>query len=214
MALLNLFDSLVWADKQATLLLNFDGGNIADALFYTLSNTLSWLPLIAVFACLLVKSANGNRASLLLIIIGLAVVITLSDKISAEIIKPMVMRLRPSHTPNVCAALHYVNGYHGGRYGFVSSHAANAFAGVVYASMIVRKRWFAVAGLVFALLVGYSRIYLGVHYVGDVVCGALLGTVLGMIVSSAVIRCLRIRIIHNFYRGGKITATAYGPATR
>lgn len=66
-------------------------------------------------------------------------------------------------------------------------------------------------GLVFALLVGYSRIYLGVHYVGDVVCGALLGVMLGMIVSGAVIRCLRIRIIHNVYRGGKFAATANGP---
>lgn len=69
----------------------------------------------------------------------------------------------------------------------------------------------ATVGLVFALLVGYSRIYLGVHYVGDVVCGALLGVMPGMIVSGAVIRCLRIRIIRNVYRGGKFTPLLTNP---
>lgn len=76
--------------------------------------------------------------------------------------------------------LYYVGGYRGGRYGFVSAHAANAFGAVAYCCMSARRKWFAAVSTAFAVTVSYSRIYLGVHYLGDVVGGALFGVVVGL----------------------------------
>ena len=94
----------------------------------------------------------------------------------------MVARLRPTHDPAIADMIHTVNGYRGGRYGFVSSHSANAFAVVVFTSLVVRRRIYTVLTLIWALLTAYSRVYLGVHYVGDVVCGAVLGIFVALVV--------------------------------
>ena len=97
-------------------------------------------------------------------------------------LKPLVARLRPTHNPEIADLIHIVNGYRGGLYGFVSSHAANAFAFVIFTSCIIRNRYYVLGITIWALLTAYSRVYLGVHYVGDVVCGAVLGILVGLLV--------------------------------
>lgn len=179
--------SLDEADKVATLALNFNGGDLADGFFYSVSNSLSWLPLALFFFYLLYKKCGADWRCIVIILCGLVVTETLCDQISASFIKPFVMRPRPSHCPEICWLLHYVNGYHGGRFGFVSSHATNAFGGAAYCCTIIRKWRLTVASYLFAAVVGYSRIYLGVHYLGDVLCGALLGLLVGFSVSLIVI---------------------------
>lgn len=173
---------LVSMDKSATMSLNFDGGTIADFIFHSVSCSISWTPLALLFLYFVIKDHRRNLWMAFAIVAGLAVTITLCDQASSGIIKPLVMRPRPSHTDGVSCFLHYVNNYHGGRYGFVSSHAANAVGSVVFTSLMVRRRWFTVIGAVYAFIVCYSRVYLGVHYVGDVVCGAALGAMLGTLV--------------------------------
>lgn len=176
------------ADKAATVALNFDGGSGTDMLFHTVSSTFSWIPLGAVFLWLVYRECRGDWVKILAIILGLSITVTLCDRISAGIIKPLFMRLRPSHNDEICALLHYVGNRRGGLYGFVSSHAANAFGAVAYARLFIRKRGFVVPAFGFAATVGYSRIYLGLHYLGDVVFGALLGVVVGMAVGTLVVR--------------------------
>lgn len=175
------------ADKVVTLAMNFNGGSFADTFFYSVSNSLSWLPLGLLFCFLLYKKHGDNWRRMVAILFGLIVTVTLCDQISASIIKPLVMRPRPSHCPEICWLLHYVNGYHGGHYGFVSSHAANAFGGVAYCCIIIRRWRFTVLSFLFAAVVSYSRIYLGVHYFGDVLCGAVLGLFIGSSMSLIVI---------------------------
>ena len=118
---------------------------------------------------------NYSLAMKIFIVIGLAITITLCDQISSSFFKPLVARYRPSHDIEINAMLHYVNNYHGGRYGFMSSHAANAFGAALLGSKIIRKKYFTIFIFSLATLVAYSRIYLGVHFLGDVVCGAIVG---------------------------------------
>ena len=72
-----------------------------------------------------------------------------------------------------------MKGYCGGKYGFVSSHASNSFMVAVFSLLMIRRKWFSYSMVIWALIVGYSRIYLGVHYPGDVICGSLLGIIVG-----------------------------------
>jgi undecaprenyl-diphosphatase len=109
--------------------------------------------------------------------LGLALCVLLADRISSGFFKPFVARLRPTHA--LGEAVHIVRDYRGGRYGFVSSHAANMFAVAVYSLLVVRRTYFTVFMLLFALFVSYTRIYLGVHYPLDIICGGLLGAGIG-----------------------------------
>lgn len=184
----HLLRSLDGADKIITLTLNFNGGSIADSFFYALSSSFSWIPLAFLFLYLLYKKTGSNWKAIFFVVCGLALTVTLCDQISSSIIKPLVMRPRPSHCPAICWLLHFVNNYHGGRYGFVSSHAANSFGAVVYTTLLIRRWKFTVISFVFAISVSCSRIYLGVHYFGDIICGWILGTIIGLTMYGVVKR--------------------------
>jgi undecaprenyl-diphosphatase len=93
--------------------------------------------------------------------------------------KDTFQRLRPCHEPVLEGLVHIVKGKCGGMYGFVSSHAANCFYATVISGLFVRKKWFSISMICWAALISYSRIYLGVHYPGDVICGATFGALVG-----------------------------------
>jgi len=108
--------------------------------------------------------------------------IFLSDQISV-IIKESVQRFRPTHQENISDLVYTVNDYKGGDFGFLSSHASNSFALAVFLISIFGKqlKYFTPLIIFWAVLISYSRIYLGVHYPGDIIAGALLGSILGLI---------------------------------
>ncbi len=119
---------------------------------------------------------------MLLALGGVVLVVVLADQVSSSIIKPLVERLRPSHDPSLAGTVHIINGYAGGRYGFVSSHAANNFGVALFVSLLVRNRWTTIALMLWAMLVSYTRIYLGVHFPGDIMGGAVVGLAAGWLV--------------------------------
>lgn len=172
-------------DKATMLALNFDGGGFADIFFYTVSKSVSWIPLALLFLYLMYKDCR-SVGKMCAVVLCLAICLTLCDQIASGLIKPIVMRPRPSHAEGVMQFLHYVNGKRGGQYGFVSSHAANAFGATLYTSMLLRRRWFTILAIVYSVIVCYSRIYLGVHYPGDILCGAIIGVIVGYLMSKAV----------------------------
>lgn len=147
------------------------------------------LTLIALFL-----KRKAKLRKYIVIVFGLAIVITLCDQISASLIKPLVCRLRPSHTEGLCDLLHYVYGYKGGQYGFVSSHAANTFGVAAFLSFEMKNRKMAILVFLWAFIVSYSRIYLGVHYFGDVVCGGILGAIIGTTIAY-IMRYIALRYI-------------------
>ena len=151
-----------------------------DNFMWLVTKIGTWIPMILVLLGVLFFKKGWQRTVTFLIAIGL--VILIADQVSASIIKPLVERARPSHNPDLNATIHIVNGYRGGAYGFVSSHAANCFGIALLLAFVFRNRAFTWTMVAWASLMCYSRIYLGVHYPGDIVCGAILGFVSAWIV--------------------------------
>lgn len=125
---------------------------------------------------------------LLFSLIGLTLVITLNDRISVELFKEVFQRLRPTHNPETKELVHTVLNwkgeiYRGGKFSFVSSHAANYFGMGTYFYLLLKpsKKAFWLI-YIWVALVAYSRIYLGVHYPGDILGGAILGISIGFLV--------------------------------
>jgi undecaprenyl-diphosphatase len=177
-----MLEQLKALDTRVFLFLNGKHSAFFDPIMYWASNKLFWFPFYAVLIYLLVRWYK-KRSILILVLTG--VLITASDQLSSHLIKNLVRRPRPSREPLLAGLVHLSKAGRGGMYGFVSSHAANCFALVVFLCMILDKRyrWLKAILICWALLVSYSRIYVGVHYPGDVLCGALLGAGLGLLMS-------------------------------
>lgn len=160
-------------DTDLFLFLNGIHSESWDKLMWAFSHKWVWVPLYLVLLVEMIKKVGKKNWPWL--IIGLSLCIFLSDFVSSGIIKECVERLRPSREPALNGLVHLVNGYRGGSYGFVSSHAANSFAFAIFASSLIKNKILTPVLIVWALIVSYSRIYLGVHYPLDVFCGAIVG---------------------------------------
>jgi undecaprenyl-diphosphatase len=170
---------LIDLDKRLLLLLNGMHSDGLDPIMLLLTKTLVWLPLYFLLIFLLFRKYKKDAW---LILAGVALAILLADRITSGIMKPFFARLRPSHEPSLQGLVHLVNGYSGGLYGFASGHAANTFA-VAFLVWATLKKFYRWAFLVFiwAALMTYTRIYLGVHYPGDIITGIVIGLGCGWI---------------------------------
>ena len=167
-------------DTRLTLFLNGSDSEMLDAIAVTATKTGTWIPLGIVLLYVLMRMKNWKNA--LLVILCVAIAITLADQMASGIFKPLVARLRPSHTPELQGVIDLVGDYRGGRYGFFSSHAANTCAVAVFLSLLFRKRVFTVAICSWAMVNSWTRLYLGVHYVGDITVGLMWGAFVGWMV--------------------------------
>lgn len=174
---------ILWlSDIDARLLLIVNGAHspFFDSVMWCISGRWIWVPFYAVLAYLLFRRMSWKRASICLVTIGL--IILAADQTCATLIRPEIGRLRPAYLNNPLSSfVHVVNGYRGGRYGFPSCHAANTFALAVFMSLVIRHKWFTVMMFSWAFIVSYSRMYLGVHYFGDLFCGATIGSLFAVL---------------------------------
>jgi undecaprenyl-diphosphatase len=188
-------------DQDIFLFLNSIHSPWWDKFISLVSAKLTWAPF---YLFILVLLGLKYRRSILIIIPIIILTIPASDQLSVHAFKEVFQRLRPCHEPLLEGLVHTVNGRCGGLYGFVSSHAANSFAAAFLSLGLMKKRWFTILMISWATLVSYSRIYLGVHYPGDVIGGAILGALIGYAFYS-VFRLMDEKIVNNsnFFRTGK-----------
>ncbi len=176
-------ETLEAIDRSIVLWVNGLHSPFLDEIMWIVSGKLTWIPLYALLLFLFARVHGWGKATFFLLFVVVAV--TISDQVSVHLFKDMFMRYRPSHHSALTDELHFYdlgdgNPYKGGMYGFVSSHAANFMVVCLSGILALRThyRWITVT-LIFAwLLVCFSRIYLGVHYLSDVLVGGLLGALI------------------------------------
>ena len=168
---------LLETDRLATLSVNGSGSLFWDGVACLYSSVLVWLPLALTAIFLIIRNINPKR--ILFVLLMVAITVLLCDQISSSVFKPLFQRLRPSRDPFILNMVDTVNGYRGGLYGFFSGHAANSFGLAALFMWLVRDRWFSLSVGLWAIVNSLIRTYLGVHFIGDILVGAIFGSLIG-----------------------------------
>jgi len=166
-------------DRQLFLFLNGLHAEWLDVLMYWITYKYTWFPVYALLIAIVVIKYKWKGA---LIMVSVVAAVGLADQLTSGFMKPYFGRLRPCHEPDISSIINIVAGC-GGRFGFASSHASTTFALATALWLLLKdwSRWF-VWGFLWAAIVAYSRVYVGVHYPADITVGAVGGMLCGWLV--------------------------------
>lgn len=171
---------LQW-DQELLLFLNSLHCSFFDHFFWYATKEITWILLYVLFIYMLYRQ-YGKQIWLPILFVIITIVLT--DQVSNNI-KYLVERLRPTHNPQIAHLVQVVRDYRGGEFSFPSGHATNTFGIAVFLFRIIDKKrwWLTLAIFGWCTLMTYSRIYLGVHYPIDIICGIILGTAIALLTS-------------------------------
>ena len=173
-------ETLSTIDTDLFLYLNSLHVEWMDKIMILITNMGIWFPLYLLLIYWTAKQF-GKRCWWVFLAVG--VVVLCSDQLSSHVFKPVFQRLRPCYNPDLQDLIHLPKGLAGGRFGFTSSHAANTFAVAAFLTPVLRnyRPWLGIVLYLWAFISSYSRIYLGFHYPGDILCGSILGILVGLV---------------------------------
>jgi len=171
-------EEIIQFDKQLLLLVNGSDSSFLDSVVMTLTNAKTWIPLYLSLLYVVIKT-NRQWREVLLILAAAGLCVLLAGTVDDTIVKPLVARWRPTHDPQIGSLVDVVDGYRGGSYGFFSAHASNTFSIALFFSLLMRQRVLVVSLVLWSLVNCWTRLYLGVHFPGDILCGLLWGGLVG-----------------------------------
>ena len=170
-------DLFLHADQDLFIWLNGIHYPWLDNVMYWVTFKFTWIPLYIFLILVTIKSEKQKSLSILIAVIAAVII---ADKITSGLMKPYFMRLRPCHDPGMSGLFHSV-GDCGGLYGFASSHASTSFALAIAWFLLLKNKVKYIGWLLFwAALYSYSRVYVGVHYPGDILVGGMIGLLTGI----------------------------------
>jgi undecaprenyl-diphosphatase len=172
---------LIALDKEWLLAVNGSDSLFLDRVAHVLTTALTWLPLYLSLLYIVIRN-NENFRKVLCVLAGAGLCVLLAGSVDDLIVKPTVARWRPTHDPEIGLLVDIVDGYRGGKYGFFSAHAANTFSIAIFFSLLMRQRMLTFFLVGYSLVNCYTRLYLGVHYPGDITVGLLWGGFVGWFV--------------------------------
>lgn len=187
-----MIDFLIDLDTDIFLWLNDHHCVFFDYFMMAFTGKWIWVPMYLLMMYIMFRKFGWRKASIY--VIGVIIAIALTDQLCANVIRPIVERMRPSNIYNpISNEVHIVDGYRGGAFGFPSCHAANSFALATFMSLLFATRRFTIFILLWAFINSYTRLYLGVHYPGDLIIGAIIGSGIGLL-SFACSKCVSDKI--------------------
>ncbi len=172
-------DRLHHFDQQLTLTVNGSESVFWDNIAICVTNTFAWTLVIAML--LVVFFRNNDHRGALLILLSIGLMIFVADRLCSGLVKPLVARWRPTQDPEIMYMVDVLNGYRGGRFGFFSGHACNTMCMAVFLSRLFRFRPVTITLILWSLTTTFTRIYLGVHYLGDITVGFIMGIIIGLL---------------------------------
>lgn len=160
-----------------TVLEVFNGSDslFVDSLAQILTSGYTWIPLYAALFYLIVKN-NETMLQIAFAIGGAVACVILADLMADGIVKPLVGRWRPSNDPIIKYTIDIVNNTRGTDYGFFSAHAANTMSIALFFCLLVRNRIFAACMITWSVISCWTRMYMGLHYPGDIIVGLTWGS--------------------------------------
>lgn len=159
--------------------------NGSDSLFWdnamwAYTGLVTWLPMTLIILYIIFRNQQFKEG--LLVLGAIVLVLLLSSIASSCFFKPLFKRFRPTHHPEYKDLVAIVNGFRGGDYGFISGHATNSFGLAFILTFIFRNQFVTISMMLWAGLNSYSRIYLGVHFISDIIAGFVIGALIGLLV--------------------------------
>lgn len=184
----HLIEFLDHIDRSFFLFLNGFHNHFFDNLMFGATKGLLWIPLYLYFLFFVIRRYKWHT---LMILAFAAIMILVSDQLS-DFVKESVHRLRPSQQPGLM--VHMVEAYKGGVYGFYSAHASNTSSVVIFLCILLGIKYphVYIPAILWALIMSYSRIYLGVHYPGDIFVGWIAGSLLGFVFGKVTMQIIRV----------------------
>lgn len=164
-------------DRTLTLFFNGSQSLYVDGLAWTATQTSTWLPLAVILFYVFLR--NNTLSGTARIVLSFALCILLADQVASSLFKPMVARWRPTNNPEFMYMVDVVRSYRGGNYGFFSSHAANTMAVATFVALLLKSRSVTYWLYSWVILNCWTRVYLGVHYIGDLTVGCIWGALVG-----------------------------------